>query len=592
MSRFSVAPSFLVMLLLLVSVTIFSLTPVFAHSDALATSAGVTLVNSESFNDYGQFGINDTLIVGSNATQSFDSVTFGFPSVYNSHVFAESARVNNGPQLSSSSITSVVTNNTLNVTVAIPSGKALSGQSPGNVSLSFYVLGVYKSENTTSQSCTTCYYRVPLLLFPALNINSSSISLSSNITFPDPSVTMPSTNSTASGSQIAKLGFSSQTTGTFFRLYNSTTLNSNETRFASTPHWANVSIGSTSTNAGIVDFQSIQRSVSVGSSGNLIVTDSFLVENLGPNTLSSLDFSVLTSPGSSTITVLPSGQPLLSNVQTATASSGVLDILSASGNTIEPNATVLVLIQYPLGQQYWTYSGGTYKADIPLSVPIDAIVNNFKISYSLPSGFVALQAPQSVDLSFTKGGLGNSTLSYRAGVGSAYVFVLPIAGILFLVVFAAALVFKPRGAKKGEEIETTLSSLIKAVEDKVSGTNDILSELKSKGPSVSKIDLSTTRTRIEDLRSKSSGRFASIRTELGPTGSASTAALSQVAADDREFDRAVKDLLNSYDQFISKRMKQDSFSRSQQNNERRIQRITNSLLDGLQDLRREYEQEQ
>jgi hypothetical protein len=370
-----------------------------------------------------------------------------------------------------------------------------------------------------------------------------------------------------------------------------TTLVSTNSTYISTPHLANVSIGSTSSNAGIVDFRSIERSISVGSSGNLIVTDSFQVANLGPNTLTSLDFSVLTGPGSSTVTILPSGQPLLSNAQTATASSGVLDILSASGNQIEPNATVLILVQYPLGQQYWTFAGGTYKANIPLSVPVNAVVDNFRITYNIPSGFVALQSPTPVDLTNTKGEIGNSTLSYRAGVGSSYVFVLPLASIVFLVVFVATLIFKPRGVKKGEEIESTLSSLIKAVEDKVSGTNDILSELKSKGLSVTKADLSTARTRIEDLRSKSSGRFASLRSELGLTGAASLTALNQVATDDREFDRAVKDLLNSYDQFISKRMKQESFTRSQQNNERRIQRITNSLLDGLQNLRREYEQE-
>jgi hypothetical protein len=182
--------------------------------------------------------------------------------------------------------------------------------------------------------------------------------------------------------------------------------------------------------------------------------------------------------------------------------------------------------------------------------------------------------------------------SYRRGVGSAYGFVLPLSAAAFLIVFVAALIFKPKTGRKEDEIESTLTSLIKAAEDKVSGTNDILSELKSKGPSVSRIDLSTARQRIEDLRAKSSGRFGSIRTELAAAGTSAQAMLSEVATDDREFDRAVRDLLNTYDQFITKRMKQDSFARSQQNNERRIQRITNSLLDGLQDLRRDYEQEQ
>jgi hypothetical protein len=177
-------------------------------------------------------------------------------------------------------------------------------------------------------------------------------------------------------------------------------------------------------------------------------------------------------------------------------------------------------------------------------------------------------------------------------LGAAYAFVLPLAAIVFLAVFVAALLFKPRGLRQSEELETTLASLIKAAEDKVAGTNEVLYELKAKGAYVTRLDLANARTRIEELRSKSSGRFASIRSELGASGLSSTEALGQAVADDREFDRATRDLLNTYDQFISRKMKQDSFARAQQNNERRIQRITNNLLDELMNLRREYEQEQ
>jgi hypothetical protein len=591
LSRYSASASTLLtllLLLLLLTGTIAGVVPILAHSNASSAPKGISLVNSEGFNDYGQFGVNDTVVVGTNTNQSLSSVTFGFPSTYNGHVFAQSATLDKTTSIPATGIQTVLSGGTLLITITLPSGNTLSSKSPGNVSLMFYVIGVYHPENSTSQSCTTCYYQVPMLLYPSISLNGSSISLNSNITFPDSSVTQPSSNSTA---HLGKLGFATQTIGSLVRLYNYTTVKSTNSSYVNTPHWTNASVGSTAGDAGIVDFQNIKRSISVGSSGNLIVTDSFQVANFGPNTLNSLDFSVLTGPGTSTVTILPSGQPLLSNAQTATATSGILDILSASGLQIEPNATVLVIVQYPLGQQYWSLSGGTYKASIPLSVPINAVVDKFIVTFDIPSGFVALQTPPTVDLAYTRGALGNSTLSYRAGVGSAYLFVLPVASIVFLGVFVAALIFKPRGLKKGEEIETTLSSLIKSVEDKVSGTNDILTELKSKGSAVTKVDLATSRTRIEDLRSKSSGRFASIRTELGLTSSASATVLNQVATDDREFDRAVKDLLNSYDQFIAKRMKQESFARAQQNNDRRIQRITNSLLDGLQNLRREYEQE-
>ncbi|MGI0084875.1 MAG: hypothetical protein ACREBQ_07320, partial [Nitrososphaerales archaeon] len=124
----------------------------------------------------------------------------------------------------------------------------------------------------------------------------------------------------------------------------------------------------------------------------------------------------------------------------------------------------------------------------------------------------------------------------------------------------------------------------------VSGTNDILTELKGRGENISRNDLIATRSRIEELRSKTGGRFTSLRSQLGQTSVEVQATMNLVAATDREFDRAVKDLLNNYDQFISKRMKADTLAKVQQNTERRIQHLANSLLDTLHDLNREYAQ--
>ncbi len=564
--------------------------PLFAHSNGSASGTGVSLVNLETFNDYGQFQVNDTLAVNSTASGTVPSVTFGYPASYIGHIVELTAIMNNKVNVSSD-ISSSVQNNNLHVTVNLPSSDRLSASAPGNITLSFYVVGTYTSENTTASACMTCYYLVPMLLYPSLSVPSFGSyvgHIASNISFPDPSVTEPPTNSTPPG-------YGTFTSSTLYELYNSTNLNTNTSSYTNSVHWANTTVGSTASSGGIVDFESIQRSFSVGPSGVLVVKDSIVVRNLGPNTLSSLSYSVLTASNSTAaVTILPPSPTLpLTDTETANATDGSLDVLSDSGNTIQPNASVDIVLQYPLGQQYGNFSGGTYKASIPETVPVNAIVDLYKASFSIPSGYTVISpAPSTVTLVNTSGSGASINLSYRSGVGSAYSFMLPISGIAFVGVFIAALVFKPRGGKREEEIEGTLTSLIKAAEDKVSGTNDILTELKATGASVTKNDLTTARVRIEELRSKSSGRFGSIRTELVSAGTSAQAALSDVAADDREFDRAVRDLLNTYDQYISKRMKQDSFAKAQQNNERRIQRITNTLLDGLQDLRRDYEQEQ
>ena len=83
-----------------------------------------------------------------------------------------------------------------------------------------------------------------------------------------------------------------------------------------------------------------------------------------------------------------------------------------------------------------------------------------------------------------------------------------------------------------------------------------------------------------------------IRSQLPQTvTTAVQAGLNVVMANDREFDRAVRDILNNYDQVISKRMKEDTFARVQQSSARRLQSNTNALLDSAHDLREEFESE-
>ncbi len=138
----------------------------------------------------------------------------------------------------------------------------------------------------------------------------------------------------------------------------------------------------------------------------------------------------------------------------------------------------------------------------------------------------------------------------------------------------------------------TFDDLIKAIEDKLSSTNEILAELKSKGASTNRNELVVAKSRIEEVRTRTNSRISAIRSQLPQTvTTAVQAGLNVVAANDREFDRTVRDILNNFDQVISKRMKEDTFKRVQQSNERRLQGNTNALLDSAHDLREEFESE-
>jgi len=162
--------------------------------------------------------------------------------------------------------------------------------------------------------------------------------------------------------------------------------------------------------------------------------------------------------------------------------------------------------------------------------------------------------------------------------------------LLFIAVFVGAVVFRPKHESR-EDSTTTFDSLTKAFEDKVSNTNEVLSELKAKSTSASRNEIIVARSRLDDIRIKTNSRIGSLRAQLANASVTVQSDLNEVLASDREFDRVVKDILNNYDQLLSRKMKEETFSRLQQSNERRLQNVMNSLLDQIHDLREEYESE-
>ncbi len=552
----------LVLMLVILAPSIFLPSSLVSHA-ASSVHSGYELVNSEQFTSYGQFIVNDTLLTNASTTQSLSQVTFGFPLNYSGNIYSESAGYYIGSTHYSATVSYSILNKTLLVSLAL--SPAIPAGTSANVSLGFYVLNTYTAQTTTN-------YLVPMLFYPSVSVPLDN--LSSTLRFPS-QTTAPVVNS------INPYGFTT-IFGTSVLTWSYTSNNVT----ATSPHWAAVTLNSTSTDSGYIDFQSIQRLITMDAEGNVIVQDTITVKNLGLNTLTNLQVNFLTN--ATTVTVEPTKEPPLSNVQTMTLVGGEMD-LSGINRVVEPNSAVSVIVQYNLGAQYWNYSNGVYDVKIPTTVPVNALVDQFSINYNIPSDYIALSTPPNLSLTNTVGNQGYSILSYRMGVGSAIGYAMPAGGLVFIGVFLAVLVL--RSNEDGQEdFESTLDSMVKSIEEKVSGTNDILSELKNKGEAAARNDLLSTRSRIEELRSKTAGRFNSLRSQLGAASVEEQETMNTVLSNDREFDRAVKDLLNNYDQLLSKKMKVDTFARVQQNNERRIQHLANALLDSLHDLGREYEQ--
>jgi hypothetical protein len=554
-------------LILIISLLAFGMLVNGFTSHAASTTSGYWIKNIVTFNTFGQFEVNETLYQTTNSTTGLSSVTLVFPSEFAGHIVAISLHGksnNNTVQVTES--TSVSNNNT--VSMALSVSPNLQPGSNSSISLGFYVLNTF-------QSIADGNYTAPILFSPGVSMPLDNIVTSIVLPYLTTHIVDPT--------PMQEAGFS-HTVGTNATLE---TWDYSGPNVSSTVRSGQVEIFSTPDSSGALDFSSAIRQLSVASNGQVIVTDTLNMHNFGENTIYSLSYSPLTN--SSSLIAVPTSEPPLSNLESIPISGDILD-LNSTGQAIQPDSSASLVYQYPLGQQFWSYSNGNYIVSIPTTTPIQAVFDRYQITSSTVPGIVVSGNQLSLDGFNTTEIQGSANLTYRVGIASAFGSALPIAGLLFIAVFVGAVVFKPKQEQK-EESSTTFDSLTKAFEDKVSNTNEILSELKGRGTSVSRNEVIVARSRIDDFRIKTNSRIGTLRAQLADAGVTVQSDLNEVLASDREFDRVVKDVLNNYDQLLSRKMKEETFTRLQHSNERRLQSVMNSLLDQIHDLKEEYESE-
>ena len=542
------------------------------HTSAQSVSTGYSLVSLQTFNQYGQFSVNETL-TGTESSTSLSSITFGFPASFSPHLVAMSSYARLGSSAVQTTTSSNLNNGTLSVTISF--AHDLGGQNC-TAGLGFWVLDSLRTVNNAGN------YTGEALARPSVNLRVDT--LNSTINFPY------QTTYVSNITTMQNAGFGSSTiyftspAGGQIQAWKNVTSNITPSLKSLT-----ISIYSDPSSTGILDFSSITRQIKVGSSGQILVEDTLNIQNLGLNTISTLSFTPLTTAGS--ITVVPSNDPPLSNIKSVAIGGNQLS-LNSTNQQIQPESSATLIFQYPLAKQYWSVTNGIYSISVPTSAPVNAIVDNYRMFSIIVPGVILIGHQISLNGTYSSQiGSPQDTLKFRVGLASASSATLPIAAIFFVAVFFAGLVFRPR-SEETADVGSTFDNLTRTLEDKVSSTNDLLSELQSRGVSIARNELVVARSRVDDVRTKSTSRINTIRSQLPQTVSTTVqVGVNEILAFDREFDRVVREILNNYDQMVSKRMKEDTFARVQQSNYRRLQNTTNSLVDKVHDLREEYESE-
>ena len=339
-----------------------------------------------------------------------------------------------------------------------------------------------------------------------------------------------------------------------------------------------------------VSVHSASRQIVFSSGGTPLVRDSFTLQNLGINAINTLTVAPLESANGQ-ITVLPSTVPPILSPTNVLLSSGGIDLTNnAIGVPVDPGANITITYQYPLAKQYFTTSGGVVTATVPLTPPIAAFVESYSLGLSLPTGVKSVQGGPKTMTGVEPFQTGTATLSYSLSLGWALDSGVPAASAFFVLLLIGLFAMRTRMAPAEEEEEETATGrstdMIKAFEEKTSLINSMFEEIpKADVSTLGKTYFDELRGRLDTFRGRALQRLNEMKQKS--TTQKFFELLGQIHETEREVDRAAKDMLNLYEQFYTKRMRQEVFDRLLPNYKKRLEKALDKLSDELNTAQRE-----
>lgn len=531
----------------------------------------VTLTHIYQITEFGFGFLNDTFTFHDNGTSAVQIPSFqlGIPDVVASHAVSFVI-----PQSGFSFTTS--NNGTVTTISVAPSSASLAAGATAKASIEAYLDNVL---NITAGS--SAKFGAEVLLSPSTNIEVNTLNLV--VETPESAVLVPA---------LAPPWVSSPSSSP--PSYSVT--KSNVTAAISTK-WEDLN----ATDEAFflpVQVSNVQTTIIPNASGYPQIEQLVTLRNLASYEISSLPLSLLSSSIES-VTVVPSTNPPTIDPTVVSLTGGTLSLSVTDAPPffapVQPGDNFTFAILYPAPSSLVKTSGNTVTVSIPYTLPIQGIVGSYVVSTQLPPGMHSVGSGQTKVANATSIDRGTIDLSYSVSPGWAAGGAIPLATLLFAAAFVVMALRSPKGEKKeeGEEEETkvteALPDLIKGLEEKIGLFEQFLSRVagKSQG-SVSRADFSKVRNEIDSLKSRSTNRLNELRQTSGAKRFVDL--MTQIQEAEREEDRSAKDLLNLYDQYHSRRMREETFRRLLPNYKKRWDAATNHLSDLLNQAQREGKQ--
>ncbi len=326
----------------------------------------------------------------------------------------------------------------------------------------------------------------------------------------------------------------------------------------------------------IAEFSEVSRTITVRSSGQMSVKDTFRLTNKGFGDVTSIRVRPV-SPEVKNITIASVEEPPLKNPVTLSLVNSRIDMQRAYGQPVKQGESLLVHYEYAVKANS---TDGVLSTNVPKMPPVDALVSGFKINSQVPQNFRLIQGERSVLLP-SSSSLTTGVIAYkfRPSISWASIDVFPIATGLFIAIFLSLFTYSIKARGGVTEIEEKLEDLIRVYEEKVSLTGTAIAELKAEDlDKLQRKQFDTTRNSIAGIRSRSAQRAADARRAVLQSMPEMQKPLSDLTNLDQSYDRVIQQYLQAYDQHLGRRMTREIFRSAISRVEKDLNNRTNDLI--------------
>jgi len=334
----------------------------------------------------------------------------------------------------------------------------------------------------------------------------------------------------------------------------------------------------------LLEFTEAKRELILSSLGNIMVRDTITMINYDNRNISKLKPSLLTNDFKSILIIPPLTNPFSNPLSDANI--GQVDL----GTNLTKGERYTVTLEYPINSlDFVKAKDGLFELSLPLKTPIDGVVYDYTVKVTHPEGFFAYSKTEESKVNASPLD-GEQKIDFRLGLAWASKDIMPVASFIFIAVLAAFIIGKPFIKGELKEIVTRAREYIESFEEKITATKELIDLYKKRQLNqISKIEFKTTRQLLEERRSKATIKINELRPKLISLQPSIQEPLSEIGDLHRDYDRAVKELINLYEQLFTKKVKVEAFDRLLPIHQRRVDDARESLLNSIDTLRREVE---